>query len=136
MDNILKMLLGVLSVAGVIALVIPDTNPISDTSVQTSTEAAAPPPSISTSLPAQQPPQQFNSGSVSDFQIGAPTIDGRPLQPDFGMPFGASPQMTPSQGDNAQSSEGGYTPPPYVMPGSTSLPEGGQQPGPMPTPVE
>ena len=37
-------------------------------------------------------PIQFNADTGSDFQIGAPTIDGNPTQPNFGMPFGTSMQ--------------------------------------------
>jgi hypothetical protein len=92
-DNILKMLLGVLSVAGLIALAIPEGNPVGPSEAADvanaevnapSPEPAAPPPSL--------PPVPFDSGASVEFITGAPTIDGKPMQADFGLPFGASPR--------------------------------------------
>ena len=135
-DNILKMLLGVLSVAGLIAMVIPQKNPIAEPSLESRAAIDAAPVGMSSSAPPPPPPAQmstqFNSEPQSSFQIGAPTIDGNPMQPDFGLPFGMSAQTSSSNGDTAQNSQGSFTPPPYSMPGSTPpQPEGGEQDGPM-----
>ena len=127
-DNILKMLLGVLSVAGLIAVIIPEQNPLPDNVVESTAEVSAPPPSESRPLPPPAPlPVQFDSEPVSDFQIGAPTIDGNPMQPEFGLPFGTSPQTNSSNPDDGQSSQAGYTPPSYALPGSESQPVSGEQ---------
>lgn len=132
------MLLGVLSVAGVIALAVPDTNPLPDSNFDAGADVAAgPPPSFSPSLPPPaQLPEPFDSEPVSETEFGAPSIDGKPMQPDFGMPFGASPQLTSSKGDTDQSNQGGFTPPVYVMPGSTPQPEGGDAMAPMEIPAQ
>ena len=127
-DNILKMLLGVLSIAGLIALVIPEKNPVPERSlegrpgIEAPAESMPPPPP-----PISQPPMQFDSAPPSNFQIGAPSIDGNPMQPDFGMPFGVSAQTSSSTGDTNQNNQGGFTPPAYTMPGSSPpQPEGAQ----------
>lgn len=118
-DNILKMLLGVLSVAGAIALVIPQKNPIPQSSLAARAEMdAAPVPAPLSQSPPAEMPKQFDSEPPSSFQIGEPAIDGYPLQADFGMPFGVSAQTSSSKGDVSQSSRGGFTPPAYTMPGS------------------
>ena len=113
------MLLGVLSVAGLIALVIPEKNPLPENTAQSPTEIVAPPPSEAPQPPPPPPlPVQFDSEPVSDFQIGAPTIDGNPMQPDFGLPFGTSAQTDTANPDAGQTSSGGYTPPAFAMPGT------------------
>lgn len=118
-DNILKMLLGVLSVAGLIALVIPQKNPVAVSEVQSvaAAEVTAPQPE-STPPPPSLPPVQFDSGSSVEFITGAPSIDGNPIQPDFGMPFGSSPQSVTANPDALQTNQGGYTPTPFGMPGA------------------
>ena len=127
-DNILKMLLGVLSVAGLIAVIIPEQNPLPDNVVEPTAEVSAPPSSESRQPPPPAPlPVQFDSEPVSDFQIGAPTIDGNPMQPEFGLPFGTSPQTNSSNPDDGQSSQAGYTPPAFALPGSEPQPVSGEQ---------
>lgn len=117
MDRTQKMLIGVLSVAGLIALVIPQKDPISQASNATVADEA-PPPAYAPPPPPPPLPVQFDSGPAADFQIGAPTIDGKPMQPDFGLPFGASPQTSSPDGDASQASQNGYAPPAYTMPGA------------------
>ncbi|WP_411291685.1 hypothetical protein [Sphingorhabdus sp.] len=117
MNKIQKMVIGVLSVTTLIALAIPKKDPISEAST-TAISEVAPPPANATPPPASPLPVPFNSEEPTDFQIGAPTIDGQPMQPDFGLPFGASPQTRSPDGDPAQNSQNGYTPPAYNMPGT------------------
>lgn len=118
-DNILKMLLGVLSVAGLIALVIPQKNPVAVSEIESvaSAEAPAPPPEPAPPPPSP-PPVQFDSASSIEFITGAPTIDGNPIQPDFGMPFGSSPQSDAANPDAVPNNQGGFTPPAFGLPGA------------------
>ena len=116
MDKIQKMVIGVLSVTTVIAVVIPKKDPISEAS-NTAVSEVAPPPAYAPPPPIPLP-VPFDSGPPTDFQIGAPTIDGQPMQPDFGLPFGTSSQSGSPDGGTAQSNQNGYTPPAYVMPGT------------------
>lgn len=114
-DNILKMLLGVLSVAGLIALAIPQSNPtpvVDQIPVmqQLETPSRAPAPA-----PVSPP---VDVSSTPDFQIGAPSIDGKPLNPDFGMPFGMSAQSETTNADETPSASAGYTPTSFTLPGS------------------
>jgi hypothetical protein len=127
-DNILKILLGVLSVAGLIALVIPAKNPLPENLSAARAEMTAPPPQETRSSPLPVAMSvQYNAEPVGDFAIGAPTIDGNPMQPDFGLPFGASPEMSSANEDEGQSNQGGFTPPAYTLPGSRPQAEGGEQ---------
>ncbi len=129
MDKIQKMVIGVLSVAGFIALVIPQKDPISQTSDATVSDATPPPANMPPQPPAPLP-VQFDPGPPSSFDVGAPTIDGKPMQPDFGMPFGTSSQTSQSNDAPNQNSQNGYTPPAYVMPGSTPEVQRDEEPAP------
>jgi hypothetical protein len=120
MDNILKLLLGALSVAGFIALVVSEENPISGNSSQASVEISLQSPAESQSLPPSPMPTQSALEPVDDFQFDTPTIDGNPMQPEFGMPLGTAPQISSSKGDGAPDAQIGYTPPPYILPGSAA----------------
>lgn len=80
MDNILKMLLGVLGVAGLIAMAVPTNMAV--------TPEAAPPPAAAELIPPPAPavsgeglpPEQQAEESFGDeFMIGEPTIDGNPI---------------------------------------------------------
>jgi hypothetical protein len=124
-DKIQKMVIGVLSVTALIALVIPKKDPISDAS--SAVAEVAPPPAYAPPPPPAPLPAQFDSGPPSSFQIGAPTIDGKPMQPDFGLPFGTSSQSSSPDGDTTQNSQNGYTPPAYNMPGSEPKVEPGAE---------
>lgn len=119
MDNILKMLLGVLSVAGLIALAIPQGNPVapSEPANVANPEVNAPSPEPTPPLPSP-PPVPFDSGVSVEFITGAPTIDGRPIQADFGLPFGVSPRSEKENPDAPQKNKIGYTPPVFSMPGA------------------
>lgn len=127
MDNIQKAILGVLGVAGLIATMVPAENPITPTSI-------APLPSETAIAPQPLPPQQPESVADEllptddgDFQIGEPSIDGKPAQPDFGMPFGSTDNNSSSDENNRSSDENpdeprsnasGYVPPsPIDIPG-------------------
>lgn len=127
MDNIQKAILGVLGVAGLIAMMVPAENPIAPPSIVPlpSDTAAAPQP-----LPPQEPANvadELLPADDGDFQIGEPSIDGKPAQPDFGMPFGST-ENNSSSDENNRSSDGnadepksrvsGYVPPsPSEIPG-------------------
>lgn len=110
------MLLGVLSVAGLIAMAVPQRNPLPE---EMPVEAPAPAPEPAQApAPEPSPPPSMDISSTPDFQIGAPTIDGNPINPEFGMPFGASAQSEQNNPDAAPGSQNGYTPTAFVMPGS------------------
>jgi hypothetical protein len=103
-DNRLKMLLGVLLVTGLIAMVIPDKDPLTPKAQEAPAQNISSVPEIAPQLPLPAPdpvPVQFNSDPGSDFQIGAPTIDGKPTQPNFGLPFGTSMQTDAANPDAA-----------------------------------
>lgn len=121
-DNILKILLGVLSITGLFVLGgqkqdplpaeeagLPAASPQPEVA-QTEAQAPAPMPAMSSS------PANFTS--TLDFNMGAPAIDGKPLDPNFGMPFGMSAQSQTPNADTSPLAQSGYTPTPFVMPGS------------------
>lgn len=119
MDNTLKILLGVLSVTGFITVVIPQGNPVAprEAADVTNAEVTAPPPEP-TAPPPSPPPVPFDSGVSVEFITGAPSIDGRPIQADFGLPFGVSPRSERENPDAPQSHANGYKPPVFSMPGA------------------
>ncbi|MEY3940572.1 MAG: hypothetical protein RLZZ604_1032 [Pseudomonadota bacterium] len=125
MDNTLKILLGVLSVTGFITVVIPQGNPIAprEAADVTNAEVNAPPPEP-TAPPPSPPPVPFDSGVSVGFITGAPSIDGRPIQADFGLPFGVSPQSDTENRGAPQRDKNGYKPPVFTMPGAPALREG------------
>jgi hypothetical protein len=124
-DNTLKILLGVLSVTGFITVVIPQGNPIAprEAADVTNAEVNAPPPEP-TAPPPSPPPVPFDSGVSVGFITGAPSIDGRPIQADFGLPFGVSPQSDTENRGAPQRDKNGYKPPVFTMPGAPALREG------------
>ena len=124
MDNILKMLLGVLSVAGLIALAIPQGNPVapSEPANVANPEVNAPSPEPAATPPSPSP-VPFDSDASVEFITGAPTIDGRPMQADFGLPFGVSPRSERENPDAPQKNKIGYTPPVFGVPGAPALDE-------------
>lgn len=125
MDNIQKMIFGVISVAGLIALAVPETDPIAPEAIDAPATAAQPPDAAPPPAPAPSP-MQYDGESVSDMQSGQPTIDGNPIQPDFGLPVGTSAQSSTTNADSGQSSQAsGYTPPAFNMPGSAPAAESG-----------
>jgi hypothetical protein len=122
-DNTLKILLGVLSVTGFITVVIPQGNPMAphEAADGTNAEVNAPPPEPTApppSPPPSPPPVPFDSGVSVGFITGAPSIDGRPIQADFGLPFGVSPRSDRENPDTPQKNKIGYTPPVFSMPGA------------------
>lgn len=123
MDNILKMLLGVLSVAGLIALAVPQRDPVASDAAVPEATTAAQPEVAQARAPEPSPvpsPSPVDVTSTPDFQIGEPSIDGKPLNPDFGMPFGVSSQSQATNVDAPPAAQAGYTPSAFVMPGSTA----------------
>jgi hypothetical protein len=124
-DNTLKILLGVLSVTGFITVVIPQGNPVAprEAADVTNAEVNAPPPEP-TAPPPSPPPVPFDSGVSVGFITGAPSIDGRPIQADFGLPFGVSPQSDTENRGAPQRDKNGYKPPVFTMPGAPALREG------------
>lgn len=127
MDNIQKMLVGVISVAGLIALVVPESDPIAPDALEAPAEAAAPAVAAAPPPPPPAPsPMQYDADSSGGMQSGQPTIDGNPIQADFGLPLGTSAQSTTSNADAGQSNQAsGYTPPAFNMPGSAPAAESG-----------
>ena len=128
MDNTLKILLGVLSVTGFITVVIPQGNPVPprEAANVTNAEVNAPPPEPTApppSPPPSPPPVPFDSGVSVGFITGAPSIDGRPIQADFGLPFGVSPRSDRENPDAPRKNKIGYTPPLFAVPGATALDE-------------
>ncbi len=118
-DNTLKILLGVLSVTGFITVVIPQGDPLAPSQAAdvAKPEVTAPPPEP-TAPPPSPPPVPFVSGASVEFITGAPTIDGRPMQADFGLPFGVSPRSERENPDAPSMNKIGYTPPVFSMPGA------------------
>ncbi len=117
------MLLGVLSVTGFITVVIPQGDPLAPSQAAdvANPEVNAPPPEPTApppSPPPSPPPVPFDSGVSVEFITGAPTIDGRPIQADFGLPFGVSPRSERENPDAPRKNKLGYTPPVFSMPGA------------------
>ena len=125
MDNTLKILLGVLSVTGFVTVIIPQGNPVPprEAADVTNAEVNAPPPEP-TAPPPSPPPAPFDSGVSIGFITGAPSIDGRPIQADFGLPFGVSPRSERENPDAPRKNKIGYTPPVFSMPGAPAQDEG------------
>ena len=124
MDNTLKILLGALSVTGFITVVIPQGDPVAPRKAAdiANPDVNAPPPEP-TAPPPSPPPVPFDSGVSVGFITGAPSIDGRPIQADFGLPFGASPRSDRENPDAPQKNKIGYTPPVFSMPGTSAQKE-------------
>lgn len=124
MDNTLKILLGVLSVTRFVTVVIPQGNPVPprEAADVTNAEVNAPPPEP-TAPPPSPPPVPFDSGVSVEFITGAPSIDGRPIQADFGLPFGVSPRSERENPDAPQKNKIGYTPPVFSIPRAPALDE-------------
>jgi hypothetical protein len=127
-DNTLKILLGVLSVTGFITVVIPQGDPLAPSQAAdvANPEVTAPPPEPTAPLPSPPPslpPVSFESGVSVEFITGAPSIDGRPMQADFGLPFGVSPRSERENPDAPQKNKLGYTPPVFRMPGAPAQKE-------------
>lgn len=85
MDNIQKLILGVLGIAGMIAMLVPSGDPISP-SVATTAPAAATivEATAQTDLAAED--QLDAEAELTDedvFLMGEPAIDGNPIQPSF-----------------------------------------------------
>lgn len=120
MDNIQKAMLGVLAVAGSIALIVPAESPVAPSPVA---QLPSDTPAEPQELPATETPALDSEPlptDSSDFQIGEPSIDGRPVESDFGMPFGST-ENNSSADENAgesNSTTSGYVPPsPSEIPG-------------------
>jgi hypothetical protein len=127
-DNTLKILLGVLSVTGFITVVIPQGDPLAPSQAAdvANPEVNAPPPEPTAPLPSpppSPPPVSFDSGVSVGFITGAPSIDGRPIQADFGLPFGVSPQSDTENRGAPQRDKNGYKPPVFSMPGAPAQKE-------------
>lgn len=110
MDNSLKMLLGVLSVSGLIAMFVPSASPVVSPVGSTPPFAAAP-------VPAPPPPSNTEEvfegeddyagdeeealdgedTDEEDFRIGEPSIDGRP--------FGSGPDIRSEDNVSATSTD-------------------------------
>jgi hypothetical protein len=112
MDNIQKAILTVLGVAGLIAMLVPSENPIDPAPVPSVEADQSEQPSniadtAGTQVQSPAPAPQSVSATDVTFQMGQPSIDGNPIQPDFGMPYGASnadANQTAANGNNADDS--------------------------------
>lgn len=110
MDNILKLLLGVLSVAGLIAMVTPTNMTV------------APPVPVVADMPAVAGPDQLSDAALlpeeeiveeaedDPFSTGEPMIDGNPI---------GQPVANNSEGDSQQQSPPSYDPAAYGIPNMT-----------------
>lgn len=110
-------------VTGLIAMVIPNKDPLTPKAQEAPAQSIVSVPENTHQLPLPAPapvPVQFNADSGSDFQIGAPTIDGNPTQPNFGLPFGTSMQTGDANPDAGQTSTGSFNPTSFAMPGEAT----------------
>ena len=113
MDNILKLLIGVLGVAGLLAMLAPSN--FVPTEPEPVTEA--PPPAQPVDLlPVPEEPAT-SEGQVYNFKMGEPTIDGKPIMdPESPLPMNNNIEV-PSQpvvttnGEVAQPAQSGFIPP-------------------------
>jgi hypothetical protein len=129
MDNIQKAICAVLGVAGMIAMLMPSADPIGANAQPAAPLVSnAPSPQPQEAPPPPQPPEPMPM-EVESFEIGEPAIDGNPLQPDFGMPYGASSQDNMSEQSPAEPAPDAvsYVPPAYAhipgMPGHVAKTE-------------
>ena len=113
MDNILKLLIGVLSVAGLLAMLAPSN--LVPTEMEPVTEA--PPPAQPVDLPPVPEEPATSDGQVYNFKMGEPTIDGKPIMdPEIPLPMNnnsevpSQPVMT-TNGEVAQPAQSGFIPP-------------------------
>jgi hypothetical protein len=130
-DNISKVLAGVIGIAGILAFLTPSEVPFA-----TEQEATQPAPAVApASEPAPQP-EQPSEITDADLVIGQPTIDGNPVVD--GNPFGQDPNANvqnvadpaQQQGDNAPPSFQGYT-----MPQAYGQQQAPQNPDEAPAPL-
>jgi hypothetical protein len=110
MDNILKLLLGVLALSGAIAFLVPSQSPVAPP-VDTATPAAAPP-----ATPTEEVFEDEEDGDIEgdddegidgeesdedDFIMGEPSIDGQPFGGNNSAPVDPSTSML-NRMDNPQ----------------------------------
>lgn len=85
MDNIQKLILGVLGIAGMIAMLVPSGDPVTPTVAPTAPAAATiVEATVQADLAAEE--QLDAEAEMSDedvFLMGEPAIDGNPIQPSF-----------------------------------------------------
>lgn len=89
MDNILKLLLGVLAVSGLLAMLVPAESPVARPVASAPPPAAPPPPTVGEVTDGEEADQvedeiddaEFdgNYADDEDFRIGEPSIDGQPF---------------------------------------------------------
>lgn len=85
MDNIQKLILGVLGIAGMIAMLVPSGDPVSP-SVATTAPAAATIVEATAQADLAAEEQLEEEAELTDedvFLMGEPAIDGNPIQPSF-----------------------------------------------------
>jgi hypothetical protein len=115
MDNILKLLLGVLSFAGLLAMLVPANLAVKPPAPAV---AVAPTAEVPPQITDQEPPpeeEMIDDEAEDDpFSNGQPIIDGNPIndsgQPVMNMPNSDLPQQAPPS----------YDPAAYSMPGMTN----------------
>ena len=113
MDNILKLLIGVLGVAGLLAMLAPSN--LVPAEPEPATEA--PPPAQPVDLPPVPEEPATSDGQVYNFKMGEPTIDGKPIMDhEIPLPMNnnievpSQPVMT-TNGEVAQPAQSGFIPP-------------------------
>ena len=113
MDNILKLLIGVLGVAGLLAMLAPSNFVPAEPEPVTE----APPPAQPVDLPPVPEEPATSDGQVYNFKMGEPTIDGKPIMdPESPLPMNNNIEV-PSQpvvttnGEVAQPAQSGFIPP-------------------------
>ncbi len=119
MDNISKVLAGVIGIAGILAFLTP-----SEVSFTPVAEVPAAPPTVATLPPVPEGPPQVSAITDEDLVMGQPTIDGNPIVD--GNPVVQYPNNNDQNSSEQPQQAGGYVPQPY--PGYT-MPQGyGMQP--------
>lgn len=126
MDNILKLLLGVLSISGMIALLVPSENPIAPPVESAPPQAAAPAPVAEEVFEDEDGADVESEGGdeeldgeesdEEDFGIGEPSIDGQPFGGEFNVPSDR-PNAVVNTIDNTQ-----QQPEPVPMPVTVPVP--------------
>lgn len=126
MDNIQKAILTVLGVAGMIAMLVPSENPIDPAPISSAEAEQAEQPSDSVDEALGDAPNIAPDSNSTDsidetFKMGQPSIDGKPIQPDFGMPYGVSAVDTTQ--NPATNSPGDISQDTVVAPGTVITPQ-------------
>jgi hypothetical protein len=111
MDNMLKLVLGVLAISGIIAFLVPSESPVAPPVEATPAAAAAPAPATeeydegdaegSDSADDELDDDESDDGAdEEDFRLGEPSIDGQPFGGAYAPPVDPSTSATASNNTN------------------------------------